>query len=67
MPFKSKKQMKYCFFLNSTDWDCKKWLKETEDVKSLPTYKRRKSNKRRSSKRKSPRRKSNKRKSPRRK
>lgn len=36
MPFKLKAQMKKCFAAKSGDWDCKKWAKETPDIKALP-------------------------------
>ena len=36
MPFKSKQQMKACFAQKSPKWDCKKWAKETKNLKSLP-------------------------------
>ncbi len=44
MPLKSKKQLRYCWVKyqsqlakNETpSWDCRKWAKETPDIKSLP-------------------------------
>jgi hypothetical protein len=36
MPFKSKQQMKACYAQNNPKWDCKKWSKETKNLKSLP-------------------------------
>lgn len=36
MPFKSKSQMRACFAKKSKKWNCKKWLRETKNVKNLP-------------------------------
>jgi hypothetical protein len=42
MPFKSKRQLQTCFGKEiiqggKSNWDCKKWLKETQNVNCLPT------------------------------
>ena len=36
MAFKSKSQMSACFAKNDPKWDCKKWAKETPNIKALP-------------------------------
>lgn len=36
MPFKSKAQVKACYAAKDPKWDCKKWAKETPNMKSLP-------------------------------
>lgn len=39
MPFKSKSQVRACFAKKNKDWNCKKWAKETGDIKGLPEKK----------------------------
>lgn len=43
MPFTSKSQMKKCFAMKrrgqAKGWDCKKWAKETPNIKNLPDKK----------------------------
>lgn len=43
MPFRSKAQMKACYAQKrrnpNSKWDCRKWAKETSNLKSLPEHK----------------------------
>lgn len=43
MPFQSSSQLKACFAKESAgtagSWDCRKWARETPDIKGLPERK----------------------------